>query len=232
MKTISVKAVDLNYDHYSTDKYDRDIVNAIPFHKELHETIINFVRKNYSSKNEYSILDLGVGTGITSKLIQAELPKAKFDLVDFSKKMLSGARKKLGAKNVKYIFGDYSKIKFKKKYDIVISVIGIHHQNTQGKKRLLKKIFYLMNNGGFFIFGDLVTYSDRHKAALNNAKHFKHLVDNATDEKTLSEWAYHHIFLNDLSPIEDQIKWLKEIGFKVEVKFLKFNTMLIICKKL
>lgn len=231
MKTTNVKAVDLNYDHYSANKYDRDIVNSIPFHREMHEVIIDFIKKYYYSKKEYSILDLGAGTGITSKLIQKELPIAEFDLVDFSKKMLLGAKKKFGTKNVNYIFGDYSKIKFKKKYDIAVSVIGIHHQSMRGKKKLFQKIFSLLNDGGSFIFGDLVTYSDKRKVALNNAMHFKHLVDNVTDKKTLSEWAYHHMFLNDLAPIEDQIKWLEKIGFKVEVKFLKFNTALMICKK-
>ena len=81
------------------------------------------------------------------------------------------------------------------------------------------------------MFGDLVTYKNKYQAALNNAKHYKHLVDKSTDEKTLSEWAYHHQFLNDLSPIEDQIDWLEKIGFKVDKKFLQFNTALLICKK-
>lgn len=34
--TTNVKPSDLNYDKYSTDKYDMDIINSIPYHKELH----------------------------------------------------------------------------------------------------------------------------------------------------------------------------------------------------
>src|SRR3989339_684758 len=230
MATTNVKPSQLNYDKYTSDKYDQDIVNSIPFHREIHDLMVEFAKK-YSPKKEYKILDLGVGTAITSQMIKDILPEAEFDLVDFSHQMLNGAKNKMGKNKVNYIFGDYSKIRFNKKYDIVVSVIGIHHQNAIGKKKLFKKIFGMLKSGGVFMFGDLVTYKNKYQAALNNAKHYKHLVDKSTDEKTLSEWAYHHQFLNDLSPIEDQIDWLEKIGFKVDKKFLQFNTALLICKK-
>jgi tRNA (cmo5U34)-methyltransferase len=231
MKTTNVKAADLNYDHYSANKYDRDIINSIPFHKELHARIMTFIRKNFLTSENCNILDLGVGTGITSHLIRQELPNSKFDLVDFSKKMLDGAKRRFGTKNVNYIFGDYSKRRFKKKYDIVVSVIGIHHQNTLGKKQLFKKIYRLLKPGGVFIFGDLVTYRDPYKAALNQALHFHHLVEKSADKKTLGEWAHHHYILNDPAPVENQIKWLGESGFKVKTAMLKMNTALLFCRK-
>lgn len=232
MKTTNVNAQDLNYDNYSTVKYDRDIINSIPFHKELHEKIIKFIRKYYFSQNSYSILDLGAGTGITSKLIKNELAEANIDLVDFSKKMLAGAKKKFGKdKKIRYFLEDYAEMKFNQKYDIIISVIGIHHQNNRGKKLLFNKIYSLLKPGGVFIFGDLVTYKDLKKASLNQALHIHRLVEKSSDQKTLAEWAHHHLALNDLAPIEDQIDWLKTVGFKVDIQLLKINTALIICKK-
>lgn len=226
----NVKAKDLNYDHYSSNKYDQDIVNSIPFHKDIHEEILKFIRKSYKADKKYHILDLGVGTGITSKLIQNELPKAEFDLNDFSEKMLAGAKKKFG-KSARYILGDYSKIKFDSKYDMIISVIGIHHQNNKGKENLFKKIYSLLKPDGVFIFGDLVTHKDPKKASLNQALHFHHLVEKSANKKTLGEWAHHHYVLNDLAPIENQIEWLEKIGFKVKVILSKMNTALLICKK-
>jgi len=231
-KTTNVEAHQLNYDHYSMDKYDRDIVNSIPFHQKLHELIIGYLLKNFSQKEKHDVLDLGVGTGITTEIIKKEFPKFQFDVVDFSKKMLLGAKKKLGKENVNYIFGDYSKLKFIKKYDIVVSVIGLHHQNDTGKKLLFKKIHTLLNKDGIFILGDLVTHKDPKTATLNQALHLHHLVNKATDKQTLKDWSYHHLVLNELAPVEDQIKWLKLAGFKkVELKMLEMNTALIICKK-
>jgi len=232
MKTTNVSASDLNYDRYTADKYDRDIVNSIPFHRELHEAIIAWVRKELDPKKSYSILDLGVGTGITSQLLHEALPHAQFDLVDFSEQMLNGAKKKMkSGGNVKYILGDYSKLILDKPYDLVVSVIGMHHQNTAGKKKMLKKIAGWLKPGGAFIFGDLVTYRDKKKAALNQARHFHHLVEKSSDEKTLTEWAHHHLFLNEPAPIEEQLDWLKSAGLKPEVAYNKCNTALIVAKK-
>lgn len=229
-KTTNVKASQLNYDKYNSQRYDKDIVNSIPFHREIHKKIIQFVSK-FDKNKEYHVLDLGVGTGITSKIIQDMLPNSEIDAVDFSRKMLSGAKKRLGTKKVNYIFGDYSKINFNQKYDIIVSVIGLHHQTDKGKIALFKKIYFLLNTGGVFIFGDLVTYQNKPQAALNNALHFHHLVEKSTDEKTLSEWSYHHMFLNDLASVEDQIYWLRKSGFNVKIEFLKMNTALLICRK-
>ena len=227
----NVKPQELNYDHYTTNKYDRDIVNSIPHHKELHEKIYEFVSSNFRKTANLNILELGVGTGITTRIIKNILPSVSFDLVDFSKQMLSGAKKRLGEKNIKYIFGDYSKIKFNKKYDIVVSVVGVHHQTNKGKIKLFKKIYSLLKPKGVFIFGDLVTYKSEYKSAYNNALHFHHLVEKSTDKKTLEEWAHHHQYLNMLAPVEDQIKWLEDLGFKVKILILKTNTALLICRK-
>lgn len=226
----TVSPSQLNYDHYSEHKYDSDIVNSIPHHRQIHHLVANFVHKKLHHKN-IEILDLGVGTGITSKLLQSLLPSAQLTVVDFSKQMLKNAVNKLGKKNVKYLFGDYSKFKFDQKYDLIISVIGLHHQNNAGKKKMFKKIYSLLKPDGVFIFGDLITYRDKYRAAYNHSLHFHHLVEHATDKKTLTEWAHHHMFLNELAPIEDQVHWLKQVGFKVEIKFLKTNTALLICKK-
>jgi tRNA (cmo5U34)-methyltransferase len=146
--------------------------------------------------------------------------------------MIKGAHKKLGNQDVKYIIGDYAKLKFNTQYDIAVSVIGIHHQSTAGKKKLFKKIHSLLKPKGIFIYGDLVTFKNKYKSAYNNALHYHHLVEHATDSKTLEEWAHHHQYLNDLAPLEEQIAWLKSAGFKkITTLLLEMNTALLIAQK-
>lgn len=230
MNTTNVTPNELNYSRYTMDKYDKDIVRSIPAHEEIHDKILKYLARHQNTK-KLSVLDLGVGTGITSKLIQSILPSSHFDVVDFSKHMLSQARKRLGNTNTTYTLGDYSLYKPSKQYDIIISVIGLHHQNHAGKKIMFKKIYSWLKPGGIFIFADLVTYKDKQVASLNQALHYHHLVEHSSDTKTLAEWAHHHMFLNDLAPIEDQIDWLKECGFQIKHQFSKMNTSLLICKK-
>jgi len=47
-QTTNVKPSDLNYDHYTTNKYDQDIINSIPYHKELHEHLIGYIKKHFT----------------------------------------------------------------------------------------------------------------------------------------------------------------------------------------
>lgn len=230
-KTTNVNPDDLNYDHYETEKYDTEIRKSIPGYENLHREIEKIIG-NLNLDSIKSIADLGCGTGITSQKIVKKMPHAKLTLVDFSKTMLEGAKHRLKNYNIFTFLGDYATLNFGTDFDIIVSVIGIHHQNNEGKKALFKKIFEKLKPTGIFIFGDLVTYKDKYKAALNEAYHYAYLVKNNKNEQSLAEWAHHHKFLNDLAPLEDQINWLKEIGFSsVELKYEKYNTALILAKK-
>jgi tRNA (cmo5U34)-methyltransferase len=227
-----VKPSDLNYDQYANTQYDRDIINAIPYHRDVHEEIGKFVQTHFARVGGLDILELGCGTGLTTHFIRRLCPDAVFHLIDFSENMMAGAKERLGEKNVTYDVSDYGKMIFpKEKYDLVISVIGLHHQEDEGKKTLFDRIFETLKPGGVFVFGDLVTHKDQHEAALQHAYHYHHLVKQAQDEKTLREWAYHHMYLNRLAPIEDQEEWLRDSGFDVERVFLRMNTALLICRK-
>lgn len=231
----NVKASELNYDSYTSSKYDQDIVNSIPYHKEIHEDFLECIKKQYSTKENYKLLDLGVGTGITSRIVKDVLSNATLDVVDFSEQMLDGAREKL-QDEATYILADYSEYDFSSdNYDVVYSFIGLHHQNTkesfEGSKKMFAKIYKMLKPGGCFVLGDLMTYRDPYEAAINDAKHYALLVEKATDERTLREWAHHHMFLNNLAPIEDLVEWLEDVGFEVKKAFHTLNTGLLICTK-
>ena len=232
MPTTNVTPDMLNYDSYKKNKYDQDIINAIPYHKEIHTKISNFVHQKLDKNKEYRILDLGVGTGITSKLLLDILPNSQIDVIDFSQTMLDGAKERLGDKNINYILADYSDIELKQgHYDIIVTMIGLHHQNDSGKESMINKIHSWLKPDGIFFLGDLATYADKKLAALNQAKHFYHLVKKAEDTDTLADWSHHHIYLNDLATKEQHETWLKIIGFSILEKYQKINTLLLISKK-
>lgn len=233
METTNVTAVEVNYHHYSSAQYDRDIRNSIPFHEEIHEAIQSFIMDTWAPLAPLDILDLGVGTGLTSKVIQVLLPQANLTVVDFSENMIAGARERLGVERVNYAVADYSKTDIAVgRFNIIMSVIGMHHQTDVGKILMFNKIRRGLERGnGVFIFGDLVTFRDPQKAALEAARHYHHLVEKAADDKTLAEWAHHHMFLNQLATLEDQLDWLKEVGFEnVQVVYQQFQTALIIAR--
>lgn len=229
--TTNVSASDLNYNQYETDQYDREIHRAIPGYEKLHVAIREAVLNQFAGRRGIKVLDLGCGTGNTSVLVNSILPKAQFTLVDFSEQMLNGARSKLGD-SAEYILGDYSQVDFGGPYDLVISVIGFHHQDHVGKRKMFRRIYEAMNPGGLFLLGDLMTYQNFKDAALNHALHYHHMVEKAEgDRRLLAEWSHHHMYLNDLAPATSQVEWLGAVGFESELKFFYMNTGLILARK-
>ncbi len=226
----NVNPEELNYDHYETEKYDDDIVRSIPGHEELHRHIDQLVE---SLPEQLGILELGVGTGLTAERILKRRPHAEYTAVDFSEQMLAGARRRLAQYNVTFVNGDYSLVKLSEDNDLVVSVVGIHHQETdEDKKRLFQRIYESSDEGGAFIFGDLVTYRNPIKAWWNQFRHFRYLKRNARDEESYREWKDHHKRLNRLAPLKSQVKWLEGVGFsQVDVVYRKFNTALVYAKK-
>lgn len=230
--TTNVQPEDLNYDAYETDVYDEDIIRSIPGHGDLHLSLNAQIAAANETTPMHSILELGIGTGLTTAEMLKVMPHASIVGIDFSKQMLDGAKRRLSDYDVTCIEADYSTYTLNSLYDAVVSVIGIHHQNDEGKKALFKKIYNGLGPHGTFYFGDLFTYRDKEKAALMDAKHYHHLVEQARNEESLSEWAHHHKYLNLLAPVEDQVDWLKKAGFSdVEHVFEHMNTGLIIAKK-
>ena len=226
----NVSADVLNYDQYTTEKYDQDIVRSIPGHTRVHQIIIDTLK---DIPKPAKILELGVGTGLTAKKILNLFPKAHYIGIDFSEQMLKGAILKLKGHSFTPMLADYSKSILPSGNDIVVSVISIHHQETdEDKKKVFKKAYNSLNKGGIFIFGDLITYRDQKNIAVADAFHYHHLVENSDNPDFLMDWAHHHMYLNRRAPILDQIKWLKESGYRqVELLYLKHNTALICCKK-
>jgi len=231
-RTTNVAPEDLNYDRYEAEKYEDDIRRSIPGYEEMHQKIDDIVAEHAANNKVDNVLDLGIGTGLTAERLLKFMPDAALTAVDFSEQMMKGAKKRLADAKVKFLIGDYSEIDFGKDYEVVASVIGLHHQNDDGKKKMFKKIYDALKLGGIFIFGDLVTYENEDKAKKNEEKHFQFLRENARDEESLREWEHHHRTQNLLAPIEYQIEWLKEAGFsEVDIKFEHLNTALIIAKK-
>src|SRR3989344_2446682 len=189
----NVRPDELNYDHYDTRKYDEDIIRSIPGHVELHQHIDQIVQRDYVPRGKAKVLELGVGTGLTAERILRKLPNADYTAVDFSEQMLAGARRRLSQYDVTFVNGDYSQIDLPNDNDLVVSVVGIHHQETDDdKKSLFQRIYDSLNETGAFIFGDLVTYRNPIKACLNEFLHFRSLKKNARDEKSYQEWKDHH----------------------------------------
>ncbi len=229
--TTNITSDDLHYDHTPTNQYDDEIRRVIPGWGVLHQCIEQLCRAQ--TKNESRVLELGIGTGLTAERVLRVLPSAAYTGIDFSEHMLVGAKTRLRDYNVTYMKGDYAEEELPSNNNLVVSVIGMHHQGSDAaKKKMFGKIYESLMEDGAFIFGDLVTYKDNIDAQSNAALHDQFLKEHATNERALQTWLNHQKHLNVLAPLEDHVQWLRETGFReVSVPFRIFQTALIYAKK-
>jgi len=102
--------------------------------------------------NPKKILEIGCGLGYTTKALHKQFPNAKITAIDYDEEQIMQAIKLHGKiKNVKFIQGDATKLKFKKNtYDGVFEFGVLHHIKNYGK--VINEINrVLINNKNFYI---------------------------------------------------------------------------------
>lgn len=109
--------------------------------------------------NPKNILEIGCGIGYTTKSIRERFPNAKITAIDYDNEQIKTANMQHGKiKNVKFMQGDATKLKFKNNsFDAVFEFNVLHHIKNYEKaikeiNRLLneKKGFYIMDISKYF----------------------------------------------------------------------------------
>ncbi len=129
---------------YSKENYNKNI-NKFMFVRM--ETIVNFVKENFSNKN-IKILDLGCGSGEVT-LALAKLGYSG-DALDNSKGMLEICKKKLSTFNWKLFLGEAQKTNFQEgTYDLIIASGLIEYYSDDAI--LLEEINRILKKNGHLI---------------------------------------------------------------------------------
>ncbi len=196
--------------------YDDFISKVVPGYEEMHKETIALL--DFSKDQELRVLDLGIGTGKTAKAILDKFPNATVVGYDFSEKMLSIAKESLGEykERVEFVLRNIKDLYLNDKFDICISVLAVHHLDSEEKRGLYDKIFNCIKDGGIFINGDVIKQEDEleQEEAHSNWEDF--IIKNLGEEE-----GERNIKLYDSEDIpdklSDQLEWLREVGFN-EVK--------------
>ena len=118
-----------------------------------------------------------------------------------------------------------------KKYDLTAGVLSIHHLIAKDKKILYKKIYKTLNKDGLFIIGDLVL-GDTKAETTKLESSWKKYLHKTFGKKEGEKWF--DIYKEEDIPesINNQLKWLKQAGFKDHnCVWNKYNCAVIVGKK-
>jgi SAM-dependent methyltransferase len=169
---------------------------SLPHRTEGEAALLEFVPPDAAR-----ILDLGSGNGRLLALAKADRPRAQFVALDFSPAMLRELGKRFdGDDQVKIVAHDFSNpLPPLGQFDSVISCFAIHHVPHPRKRTLYQEVFHLLRLGGTFC-------NLEHVAPPSDRLHrqFLERVGISPDREDPS---------NKLLDLEQQLSWLREIGF-------------------
>jgi tRNA (cmo5U34)-methyltransferase len=178
-----VLSAPLSQFHFDPSTYADLIATEVPAYDELHERLAAATE----GLEVHRALDLGAGTGRTSRALRSRHPAAAIVAVDENPGMLE--RIELG--DVECRVGRLQDPLLDGPFDLVVSALAVHHLDRDEKTALFSRVHDALRPGGRFVLADVVT-ADVQLAPLSDG-------------------------YDKPDPAEDQERWLRDAGFNAEI---------------
>jgi len=173
--------------HWDPATYLENMLAEIPAYPELQTQTAAAAR----GIEAHEILELGIGTGETTRRILEVHQEARLTAIDSSPEMLERARSA-------FPDADLQRARLEDPlpegpFDLVVSALAVHHLDGAGKRDLFQRIGQVLRPEGCFVLADVV------------------VPEREEDVITPIDWVM------DLPDrVDDQLDWLGEAGFEAE----------------
>jgi tRNA (cmo5U34)-methyltransferase len=143
--------------HFEPETYLELMHAEVPAFDELQERVAAATAGQAVTR----ILELGTGTGETSRRVLERHPAASLTGIDISADMLAEARETLPPDRVADLLVQGIQEDLPKgPFDLVISALAVHHLQGPAKATLFRRVAGVLQPGGRFVMGDVVTPED------------------------------------------------------------------------
>jgi tRNA (cmo5U34)-methyltransferase len=176
--------------HFTPERYLELMHEDVPRYDELQAE----TARATAGSGVTSILELGVGTGETSRRVLAEHPGARLVGIDASAEMLAEADLPDAELRVARLEDPLPDGPF----DLVVSCLAIHHLDGAGKQDLFGRIAAVLAGSGTFVLADVIVPEDPADA-----------VTPCTPDFDLPD------------RLDDQLEWLTAAGFDAEATWVR-----------
>lgn len=141
---------------WDPDTYRDVMAEEIPDYRRLQREVIAAIVES----EPRTILDLGVGSGLTAQRVAGAVPGAHIHGIDESEEMLTGAAQNLDPSHTTLAHGRIEDPLPHGPFDVVMSTLAVHHLDGEGKADLFGRIRQVLVDGGRFVLADLVVPPD------------------------------------------------------------------------
>ncbi len=211
----------------------RDVASAflnersllIPDRQRQLDVVLRVLR--FAPRPPARVLDLGAGDAILLATVLEAYPQATGVALDFSPLMLDQARVRLApfGNRAAVVEADLGTPAWREAapgpFDAVISGFAIHHLSDRRKQALYGEIAGILPEGGVFLNCEHVASATPRLEALFDDAMAEHLWRRRRERgEEVSREQVHREFLkrpdraaNILAPVEEQCRWLRDLGF-------------------
>jgi tRNA (cmo5U34)-methyltransferase len=193
--------------------YDASRAQLVPCFGQFYGSAVGLL--DFPPDSAPRILDLGAGTGLLSAWVLGRFPQARLTLVDLAGAMLEKAGQRLAAAHHPPTLraADYSEAPLGGPYEAVVSALSIHHLDDARKRRLFAATRQALAEGGLFVNAEQVAgpterlermYVEAWLADARQAGASPQALEGARERMALDR----HV------PVETQMQWLREAGFR------------------
>lgn len=184
--------------HFDPASYLETIRAEVPAYDELQDAVAEATAGIHAER----VLELGVGTGQTSRRVLDLHPEAELVGIDESAGMLAVASADLIADlRVSRLEDPLPEGDF----DLVVSALAVHHLDSAGKADLFARVAALLRPGGRFVLGDVV------------------VPDDPADLVTPIDGVY-----DQPNTVDDQVRWLAAAGLHAKVAWTRQDLAVIV----
>jgi tRNA (cmo5U34)-methyltransferase len=186
--------------HWDPETYLALIREEVPDYEPLQQAAVTA-----TGTGAGRILELGVGTGETTRRVLARHPDATVVGLDSSREMLARAQRALPADRVELHVAPIQGPLPPGPFERVISVLAIHHLDGAGKAELFQRVAAVLSPSGRLVVGDVIVPEDPADVVTP--------IDNEYDTP---------------SSVADQVQWLGEAGLGASVAWLHRDLAVIV----
>ncbi len=188
--------------HFQPEGYLEDIREEIARYDELQDEVARATESMFAGR----ILELGAGTGETSRRVLALHPDARLVGLDVSAEMLAEARGSLPAANVETLIAQRLQDPLPAgPFDLVVSALAVHHLEPEEKRSLFRRVAEALAPTARFVLGDVVVPERPEDAEIELSEGY-----------------------DKPDSVEDQLGWLGEAGFDARVTWAKKDLAVLV----
>lgn len=215
--------------HFESDwsDYDHQVRTAIPLYDQALQTLADVVSR--SRLDPATILDLGIGTGNLAHMLLDIFPNARLtgidvlqDFLDIAGKKLSGHEDRVSLERV-----DLSDFDFSQRYDLVVTSFMFHHTPDEAKRTAYARIFSCLTSGGCLMQADFVGSASPFYGEIFDALRISYMKDRNLSEEQIRKQYVEHRKLEIPTPMEQQLTWLRDLGFRDVECFWKYLNLAV-----